>query len=171
MGQVMKYHEYPSNYNWSSMPPSHGTTTTANFIKDIHDAIGTVYPGQPTYNCGGTGVNVYADMGNVLKTQFGYSSASWGNYDYNTVISNLNNNRPVILAGSSSTVGHMWVCDGYKQISYYYEDCTGVTMAPLFHMNWGWGDSPLNGYYSYNNFNPGNTNYNNDKKMIYNIIP
>jgi len=37
-------------------------------------------------------------------------------------------------------------------------------------MNWGWGGS-YNGYYSYNNFNPAGTNFNNNKKMIYNIIP
>lgn len=45
MAQVMRYYQYPSNYNWSSMPLNDATTTTANFIKDIHNAINIVYPG------------------------------------------------------------------------------------------------------------------------------
>ena len=170
MGQVMKYHEYPTNYSWTSIPLSYATTTTANFIEDIHNAINTVYPGNPSYYCDGTGVSASANMGNVLKTQFNYSSASWANYNYSTVKSNLNSNRPVILSGDNGVSGHMWVCDGYMQTSFYFDDCTGGSYYPLFHMNWGWGGTN-DGYYSYNNFNPGNTNYNNNKKMVYNIIP
>lgn len=92
----------------------------------------------------------------------------------NTVRTNLDYNRPVILAGSGGAGGHMWVCDGYMQTSYYYDDCTGVTLIPLFHMNWGWGKNNFvnyDGYYQYNNFNPGNMDFNNNKRMIYNIIP
>ena len=76
MAQVMKYYQYPTNYNWASMPLTYGTTTTANFIKDIHDAIRNVYSGQPTYDCNGTYVSNSADMGNVLKTKFNYTSAT-----------------------------------------------------------------------------------------------
>ncbi|MDO5969949.1 C10 family peptidase [Flavivirga aquimarina] len=170
MAQVMKYHQYPTNYNWSSMPLTYGTTTTANFIADIHDAIGNVYSGNPIYDCDGTGVSASANMGNVLKTQFNYSSALWANFNYNTVKSNLNYNRPVILSGDNGSTGHMWVCDGYRQTSYYFADCTGGTFYPVFHMNWGWNGA-YDGYYSYNNFSPSTTNYNNNKKMIYNIIP
>ncbi|MHB0755334.1 C10 family peptidase [Polaribacter sp. M15] len=170
MGQVMKFLEYPTNYNWSSMPLTTATTTTANFIKDIHNAIDDEYPNSITYLCGATGVASSANMGNVLKNQFNYSSADWANYNYFTVKTNLANNRPVILSGDNGSSGHMWVCEGYRQTSIYYDDCTGVTFTPLFYMNWGWGSS-YDGYFSYNNFDPGNSNYNNNKKMIYNIIP
>lgn len=124
LGQVMKFYEYPKNYNWSSMPLTYATTTTANFIKDIHNAIGVLFPGNPFYQCNATGVSSSANMGTVLKNQFGYSSANWSNYDYNTVKNNLNYNRPVILSGDNGTVGHMWVCDGYRQTTRYYDDCT-----------------------------------------------
>jgi len=170
MAQVMKYYQYPTNYNWSSMPSTYATTTTANFVADIHDAIGNVYSGNPIYNCDGTGVSASANMGNVLKTQFNYSSADWANYNYNTVKSSINSNLPVILSGDNGSSGHMWVCDGYSQYSYYFADCTGGTYYARFHMNWGWNGS-YDGYYAYNNFNPGNTNYNNNTKMIYNIRP
>ena len=170
MGQVMKYYEHPTNYTWTSMPWPSATATTANFISDIHDAIDNVYPDNPSYFCDGTGVSTSANMGNVLKTEFDYSFADWGNYDYLTVKSNLDNNRPVILSGDNGVAGHMWVCDGYTQTSYYFDDCTGIVYYPRFYMNWGW-DGNFNGYYAYYNFNPANTNFNNNKKMIYNIIP
>ncbi|MDI9871690.1 C10 family peptidase [Flectobacillus roseus] len=171
MGQVMRYFQYPSNYNWSSMPLNSGTSTTANFINDIHNAIRSMYAGNPIYNCGSTGVYASANMGSVLKSRFSYSSADWANYDWNTVKNNLNSSKPVILSGDNGSEGHMWVCDGYMQTSFYYSDCSGSTLIPMFHMNWGWEDTSYNGYYGYNNFNPAGTNFNNNKKMIYNIIP
>ena len=170
MAQVMKYHQYPSNYNWSSMPLTYATSTTANFIEDIHNAIGNVYSGEPFYNCDGTGVISSANMGSVLIAQFNYTNAITANYNYNTVKSNINYNRPVILSGSNSISGHMWVCDGYRTTSFYSDDCTGVSYLH-FHMNWGWYNHVYNGWYSFGSFNPGNTNYNSNKKMIYNIIP
>lgn len=171
MAQVMKFYEYPTNYSWSSMPLTYGTSTTANFIKDIHNNINTIYLGNPSYDCSGTGVSSSANMGNVLKNKFGYSYANWADYNYNTVKTELNSNRPVILSGDNGTTGHMWVCDGYSETTFYYDDCTGATVGPVFHMNWGWYNGSYNGYYSYNNFNPAGTTYNNNKKMIYNIIP
>jgi len=64
-----------------------------------------------------------ANVGNILKRQFYYSSANWDN----TVINNLNSNRPVILSGDNGISGHMWVCDGYSQTSYYFDNCMGGT--------------------------------------------
>jgi len=106
----------------------------------------------------------------VVKDQFGYSNAITDDYDYNTVESNIDNDRPVILSGFDATEGgHSWVCDGYRQSNYYYEDCSMVSLLH-FHMVWGAGITNV-GWYVYNNFNPGNLSYNNDKSMIYNIIP
>ncbi|MDD3722085.1 MAG: C10 family peptidase [Lutibacter sp.] len=93
MAQVMKYHQYPTNYDWAFMPLTYGTTATANLIADIHDAIHNVYSDSPIYECDGTGVNSSHDMGNVLKTQFNYSYASKASYNYNTVKSNLDYNN------------------------------------------------------------------------------
>ncbi|NLP59420.1 C10 family peptidase [Lutibacter sp. B1] len=176
MAQVMKYYEHPSTYSWSSMPLTYGTTTTANFIADIHNAIDYMYgsysPSSPVYTCNSTGVYTSHDMSNVLKTQFNYSYATTANYDYNTVKSNIGNGKPVILSGNDGgSEGHMWVCDGYRQTYFYFADCTGGSFYPLFHMNWGWIDGSYNGYYSYNDFTPGSFNFNYNKKMIYNIIP
>lgn len=171
MGQVMRYHQYPTSYNWSAMPTTYATSTTSSFIEDIHYAIDNVYNGEPFYDCDGTGVSASANMGNVLKTQFNYTSANSANYNSSTVIGNIESNRPVLLSGfNNENIGHMWVCDGYLRIQYYFDDCTGA-VNQYFHMNWGWLNGLYNDWYSFNNFNPGNTNYNNNRSMVYNIIP
>jgi len=174
MAQVMKYFEHPTTYNWSNMPANYGTTTTANFINDIHNEISTMYDGVPnplSYYCNSTGVSSGANMGSVLRHDFNYTSADWSNYYYPTVVNNIDNGKPVILSGSNSSSGHMWVCDGYKDIDYYFEDCTGIGYLYL-HMNWSWNTAytNYNGWFAFNNFNPINS-YNSNKKMIYNITP
>lgn len=170
MAQVMKYYQYPTNYNWSVMPLDYGTSTTASFISNIHDAIGNVYSGEASYSCSATGVSASANMGTVLISQFSYTNAIKAAYNYSTVKSNLSNNRPVLLAGTNSNSGHMWVCDGYITTRYFFDDCTGISYLH-FHMNWGWYGGLYNGYFAFNNFNPGNSTYNDNKSMVYNIIP
>ncbi|MCB6062569.1 conserved hypothetical protein [Flavobacterium psychrophilum] len=48
----------------------------------------------------------------ALKGAFGYSNALYGDYNYNTVLSELSQNKPVILAGGEKKYwaeGHAWV--------------------------------------------------------------
>ncbi|WP_316632816.1 C10 family peptidase [uncultured Flavobacterium sp.] len=176
MAQIMKYYEYPTNYNWSFMDYNTSTDAAAQFIWDVNKAITNVYPGQPSYSCSGTGVTNSCNMGKVLKEKFGYSSADWADYSYQVVKSNLAEDRPVILSGSSDSGGHMWVCDGYKATKYEFNNCTSNTTL-YFHMNWGWGGYS-DGFFAYNDFNMSDTNenvtntsYNKNVKMIYNIKP
>ena len=166
----MRYYQFPTTYNWANMPPGFGNNTTALFIEDIHDGINNVYSAEPQYSCTATGVSASANMGTVLKTEFGYSSATFTGYNYATVKSNISYNRPVILAGDNGTAGHMWVCDGSRTTTYYFANCTAIEYL-YFHMNWGWLSGSNNGWYAFGNFNPAGTNYNSNKKMVYNIIP
>lgn len=172
LAQVMKYHQYPTSYNWSSMPMNSATITTANFINDIHTSIGNEFSGNPNYTCKGTEVGHNLDMGIVLKNQFNYSSASFGNYDYQIVKGNILAGRPVILQGLEPNLvsGHAWVCDGYSATSYYFDDCSGRSYLYL-NMNWGFYDGMNNGYFSFNNFSPDTWNFNYDVKILYNIRP
>ena len=171
MAQVMFFYNYPTNYTWSNMPLNYATSTTADFIEDIHDAIRNVYgPNQPFYNCTSTGVSSSLNMGQVFKTEFSYTSADWANYDSDIVVANINWGRPVILSGDNGSTGHMWVSDGYRKSFLHSSDCQMTYGYLHLHMNWGWGGS-YDGYYSFNNFNPGSTHYNNNRKMIYNIKP
>lgn len=171
MAQVMKYHRHPTNYFWSDMPNTYGTLSTAGLMRDIGNAVGM------DYGCEGS----EADTRNAelaFKYFFNYSTATYADYNYQTVKNEISNNRPVILRGGRNTGwwifgqysdGHAWVCDG----SLEYVDPCGATILK-FNMNWGWGnnsDSDYNGWYSFNNFNPGTHTFNYKTGMVYNIKP
>lgn len=168
MGQLMKYHNYPNNYNWASMPLDYATPTTANFIADIHDAFNNHDSDYPKYTCDGTNINS-SDVDDILKTYFNYSSASRASFNSSVVEDNIDSNRPVILYGFDGDLGHMWVCDGYQRTTIYNDDCTGTGYLH-FYMHWGWSGN-FNGYFSYEHFHLDTYHFNNGRKMIYNIIP
>ncbi len=158
MAQVMRYYEFPSNYNWDDMPNLIGTNETAQLMRDIGDAV------DMNWGCSSSGAEPTAIVP-ALKEDFGYSMANYSNYNRNTVVYELNRNRPVILGGYG-TGGHAWVCDGYVSSTY----CNGTSYL-VFHMNWGWKYGDWNGYYGFNDFTPGDASFNNDRKMITYIIP
>lgn len=56
-----------------------------------------------------------------LLNRMNYKIADW----MDIIAKELNEERPVYYAGASSTVGHAFVCDGYRQDGY-------------FHINFGW---------------------------------
>lgn len=95
MAQIMKYHEYPLNYNWSNMPNNFGTSSTASLMADIGTSVGM------DYSCGGSGAG-FDDSAASFTSDFGYQSASLSDYNRNTVTNNISNNRPVILGGGTN---------------------------------------------------------------------
>lgn len=168
MAQIMKYHEYPSNFNWADMPNSGGTNSTAILMDDIGTAVGM------NYTCESSGADTQNEVASSFRNDFNYTSASYADYNYQTVKNELNYGRPVILKGGRNTGwwifgqysdGHAWVCDGYLN---YIDPCWGSILK--YHMNWGW-DGTYNGYYSFNNFNPGDYTFNYKTGMVYNIKP
>lgn len=168
MAQIMKYHEHPTNYDWSNMPNNYGTTTTATLMSDIGVAV------DMDYDCDGSGTNTEDEVASSLINDFNYSSATYDDYDHQIVMNNLNYQKPVILKGgrkngwwifSTYSDGHSWVCDGYRHTIF---PCYGSYLR--FHMNWGWNNT-FNGYYSFNNFNPDVHTFNYKRGMVYNINP
>lgn len=147
VGQIMKYYNYPTNFNWADMPDeqnySGSESTTSKFLKQIHDDLGI---GE------GTSASI-GDAERVFK-KYGYSAKQvdhkYGVYE----------NFPTYCRGkdSSRDVGHAWVCDGtaniYSGMAYelYILDCAyypefyfykidevlDQTSYSLYHMNWGW---------------------------------
>lgn len=115
--QIMKYHQWPSSYNWSAMPNNQGSPATAHLMSDLGNNL------SMNYDCGGSGTEAYRARYALLG--FGYSNALYDNYNYNTVLSELQQNKPVILAGGTKKYfiglipfmaeGHAWVADGYMQ--------------------------------------------------------
>ena len=182
MGQIMKYWQYPTSYNWSAMPNSASRNSPSSTIAQLLLDIGTLTNTQ--YNVDGNGLSItqngFIDTGFIWA---GYSSAKHDDTyyfnDYSRVVNEINAGRPVILGGtheSNGRIGHAWVCDGYKRTIF---PCWGSTL--LFHMNWGWNPridgSSYNGWYAYNNWYLPETSetysrhYRFCKEIIYDIHP
>lgn len=121
------------------------------------------------------------DIAPALRNTFGYNISTQIGYEgtnnYNDVQDDLDDGFPVIFSGCGKeyTFGvphpvdcHAWVGDGYHE----YTTCPGgmATTSLYFHMNWGWTGS-YNGYYAFNNFNPGSSDYDYKSKVIINIKP
>jgi hypothetical protein len=179
MAQIMRYHQKPNSYNWTNMPDNgqytNGTNDIQLLMKDAGESV------NMQYSCSGSGA-YSTDIAPALLNIFHYSNAVYASFNLNTVVQNINSNKPVILTGGTNSGGnyvdgHAWVCDGYLQSTVYFKDdygnCTGqgVVYYPILHMNWGWDGDYNYGYYNVSSFNPGNYTFNYLNKMIYNITP
>lgn len=177
IAQIMKYHQYPTNYLWSSMPLNENECNQAlwTLFNDIHSCIGAE---NITYKWNETTVPTNYNKGNLLKNNFGYSSAVQADYNFSTVKQEIfTYNRPVIISGKDNDTnrGHVWVCDGANQWwtciraeDEYEEDITFSYLQ--FHMNWGWYGN-WDGWFSYGNFNPTGYQFTENLKMVYQIKP
>lgn len=180
VGQIMRYHQHPSSYNWSAMPLNMGSAETSRLMRDL---------GLPSnlnmdYKCNGSGAQTAQSTSTFQN--FGYSSGgSYNNYNYFTVKSEVMSGYPVILAGGRDAGwwifgqykdGHAWVCDGVQEWMYF--NCVPDPNTPgeqisvysgnydaFLHMNWGWGGA-WNDWYSAFNWNPGSHTFNYRQKMI-----
>jgi hypothetical protein len=176
MCQILKYWAHPSSqsYNYASMPNLSANSEVARIMKDAGTAV------DMDYGCEGSG----ADQDNIagaFKNDFSYSTSTLNNYGsgaFSTVMSDLDQSKPVILVGyrtkkkhkfiinwwTSYENGHAWDCDGYTKTS---NNCYSTIQ---FHMNWGWGGTH-NGWYNNNTWNPGSYNYQYARQFVHNIHP
>lgn len=170
VAQIAKYHQFPSSYNYSLMDNTNATSETARLMGNIFKlTIGN------DYDCNGSS----GDMDKTVSAlhSLGYSSAHKIDYyqtaNYETVMSELDANRPVILSGGHEGSflvfpvykgGHEWVCDGYV----HTQNCMAGML--YFHMNWGWGGL-YNGNYGLGGFNPGGMDFNYKGQAIIGIHP
>lgn len=158
MAQILRYHAFPSSFNWSNMPNNLGSAETARLMYNIGASVGMNYGGVSS-------VVEWKEVGsrvvNSLRNTFEYSSSVkyieyFGNSDL--VKTEIRNCRPVFMRGGEKEYwmgiipyyggGHAWVCDGYSETE-YVNWCTHLYL----HMNWGWNGS-ANGWFGYASFNP-----------------
>ena len=196
MGQIMKYFDkWPNAANLSlqTMPNlvnsnNHQTQEAKNIALLMHE-LGQRF--GMNYGCDGSG----AHSGNArqaLVNQYGYSATLVVALNYNPLVQNIFNHKPVYLDGCSErivkttpirlgkwSIGkttykydgcHAWVADGYEKIERTTTYDTGYTfttvIADNFHMNWGWGGS-YNGWYDYEYWDDINGNNIPDVDYIY----
>jgi uncharacterized protein YegP (UPF0339 family) len=146
MAQIMKYHEYPSAYDWSLMKDEYDSgdesAAAQEVAKVMKDAGESVYM---KYSANGSFANADG-ISEAFRNTFGYSiSTELVSRAYFTaqewdelIYSNLENKMPVYYGGTAIDIddskgylqgveaGHGFVVDGY--------DGKG-----LYHVNWGWG--------------------------------
>lgn len=186
LGQIMKYHQWPTSYSWSSMPNSLGSninypTVLSDFLYDVGQRCGI------QYWLGLSGSN--STLASMALSHFDYSH-SIINHDSVFVQSDIQSGYPVFMQGyDSNDIGHTWVCDGcfYSLTTETYTlmvisavepplhfetpcqpyQCSESTM--LLHMNWGWTD-PAEGWYV-DNLAYYNGKYPFNRKDIINIRP
>lgn len=199
MAQIMKYHQWPTKYNWSAMDNSYASTETQQLIKEIGVTAHTSYDIDESTASIGDACNAFKDK------SFDYS-AKIIDHDYNSdlVTKELKLKRPVCMTGYRDKVigiipsgGHAWVCDGLRETKIYKEYylqvvartsilqykqvgitslTEGYTVA-TYHMNWGWGkkeqDGKPNGWFGHTSIYipEENKDYKYNRKDIINIQP
>jgi hypothetical protein len=178
LAEIMRYHEHPTSYSWTSMPYTSGNSTTAAFIEDIYDEADAFPRSSIVYDCDwGTAVTL-SDVGVFLENEFGYSNAEYGSINHSTIKNNIVYDRPVYMEGSDPVyLGHAWVVNGYSEHVFYSDDCDAWSFM-YYHCVWGWESTDENGFYLFGYFNPslpdpqqGSYSFNSGLKMVANIIP
>lgn len=191
MAQVMKYHEYPTTFDWDAMPDWSATLQTAKLIRELGDAI------HAEYGLDGTPASL-ENVRNALVSKYGYAStARLISHSSDAVVEELKANRPVIMSGFPETgAGHAWIASGYKHTN-YYEDFELMVMpeeyypgstfgyitgdsgkdildTKYFYMNWGWYGADNAFYYDANLYidrTNGRLCFNKDRRDLIGIQP
>ncbi len=178
LGQIMRFHEWPQSYSWSSMPNSGYSTVTAQFLKDVGEAINTDYTDSSSS---------LADVISALDEEYDYHYDAYYYHDLTRLFNSVAHDRPVIMSGlDSSGEGHAWICDGFRR----YRNANSVfilmilsTSSPMVfetagqygsetntfkqHINWGYSDTSYSGwfvdYYCHG--------FSSTRRNLYNIYP
>ncbi len=181
--QVMKYHAHPATgegthsythatygiqsanfgattYNWTLMPNNVTVVTPSVHTLLYHVGVGA----EMNYGLYGSGAwiggAVPASALSALQNHFKYDPNS--NYDqrnnysatplvwHGMLKTELDNNRPLVYEGYNSgySDGHAFVIDGYQGAS-----------NDSYHINFGWGVSGYDGYYTLDALAPSLPNY------------
>lgn len=175
VGQIMKYWEFPKQYDWSDMALDYATTTTSKFLYDIAIASKAVFLES------GTETDI-EDLNNTF-VQFGYSTSGVKAANPSDMSISLKSGSPVLVSGyNNENKGHAWVAARAKSVSYklHYDiynfgarksyKCLGTVRQEnptytYFYFNWGeFGNN--DGYYLITNHQ-----YRNKMKVINNIKP
>ena len=141
MGQVMNYHQYPNTFNWTQIN-TYGSTAQKSFLKQLYNDLESFpLPG------GLTGAHF-----SKIKTElelYGYVVNNYNSYNSASMKNEISLGRPLIIEGKkpndSNGVGHIYICDGYKDLQYriYYL----TVYLPSVNM-------PSNGLLDYNPYSP-----------------
>lgn len=118
VGQVMRYFQKPTSYNWNvDFPLNYATGSIATFLKILSNRMGlTYYFGEED----ATDLEALA----VMIEYYSYSGTC-APFVRSSVVSNIQNGKPVILSGTrtygGTTSSYAWVCEGNMVTAIHYE--------------------------------------------------
>lgn len=160
MAIMMKYNNWPSRYDWDSMPMTKPDKPVPSLSKLMSDAGKAVYMSYGPEESGAmmpwVGNKLYSDFGYSPECQFIYSRQFKADQWTGMIKSSLDKGEPVIYSGSGSG-SHAFILDGYNGTDY--------------HVNWGW-NGECNGYFALDALKPSDvSDFSCDTGMVLNIIP
>lgn len=111
VGQLMKFFEYPSYFNWSQMNNTTSCTETSIFLRTLKKEL----------NVDNENAASIYDAQRVLRN-YGYQ-CTVASHNSASVLKSLRNRRPVFQRGQKNgqQYGHAWICDGYSYTQHYDE--------------------------------------------------
>lgn len=201
LASIARYYEYPKHGQDSISYTSNGLRLSMNFAKNTYDWENMLkdYNGrlsQYTEVQRNAVAMLMRDMGYAVQMSYG-SNASGAHRDpttfgivqymgFDSILNyrermdyddddewiavlkdNLDNDLPVYYTGQGDGGGHAFICDGYNEDDF-------------FHINWGWGNSRSNGYFSVRNLDPENISgigagtgggYTSMQGILHNMVP
>lgn len=180
LGQIMRYHEWPSTFNWSNMPDYTSTSTTALFLRDIGDKVNMVYGVDASGSS-------FSNASYAITEDYDYHfDESNINYSSDRVIESLDNGNPVFMAGHryNGGPGHAWVCDGYRNRQYadsfilkvlspsypleYETRASYGTYHSTIELHMNWGESSVTNSWVINTYALG---FSYNRSNMYNLQP
>lgn len=151
-------------YDYSQMPNQLSYSSTNSQIHHVaqliyHCGVAVEMNYQSPYNTDGSSATTesledalihFGYVGSHMEYKGGRSEAEWGEM----LRAELDEGRPMVYRGTSSSGGHAFVCDGYR------------TGDNKYHFNWGWSGYQ-DGFYTIANMN----GYTGAQGAVMGIIP
>lgn len=154
-----------TTYDWSNMPNAltySSTMTQINAVAQLIWHCGVAVDMDYSYTWSGSNITKtyhaltdyfnYSDDLTIARKIY-YTNDTW----FELIKQDIDAGQPVFYAGTGSSGGHAFVCDGYNS-------------SDQLHFNWGWSGSN-NNYFSLGALNPGGYNFNYNNEAIISIHP
>lgn len=174
VAQILYYYKYPNTFNWNQIyaDPSSNINNTSfyTFIQDVRDEC------DVTYNSNSTSSNI--NKAKDALEHYGYSVTKYDYFTTDILANSIIVSKPLYLQGEEGSVGHAWICEGYKRSEYLASlsmirnrPLVQYTESPLdswqlnkyFYMAFGQSGGAGNGWYSYSSLSD---TYPDDRKCL-----
>lgn len=191
IARVMRYHQYPSSFTWSSMPDTTPQTTdTKSFIKDVHYKVKNyclnhnyLFDYSILDGALGTGVDRLFPIEAFLQSQYGYASGEV--FDFAAAYYEdmrremIDHELPCILYGYDASYGvaHFWICDGYFYSCVYLntpsdpDEEQEYLISTYLHHRWGQQNTSYDGWFWATNYNLNGLNFRYYMRLARHISP